>query len=77
MFVSGKHIAARTLCIEKVDVAVLHADNEVHIKQRLFAPLPFVVFNGVIGFAIIAVFIPPVNILCIGFKEFYKFLFGI
>ena len=77
MFIRGKHITARAFGIEKVDVSVFHADNEVDIKESLFATLPLVVFNGIVGFATVAVLIPPVNVLRIGFKEFDKFLFGI
>lgn len=61
MLVGGENIATRTFRIEKVDVSVLHADNEVDVKESLFSTLPFVVFNGVVGFAVIAVLIPPVN----------------
>ena len=77
MLVGCKYITTGAFSIKKINVAVLHADNEVYIEKRLFAALSFVVFNGVVGFTIIAVLIPPVNVLRIGFKEFDKFLFGI
>ena len=77
MLVGGENIAASTFRIEKIDVSVLHADNEVDVKKSLFAALPFMVFNGVVGFAAIAVLIPPVNQLLVCFKEIDIFLFVI
>ncbi len=47
MLVGGKNIAARAFRVEKVYVSVLHADNEVHIKETLFATLPLVVFETI------------------------------
>ncbi len=75
MLFSSKHIAVCTLCIEEIYVPVLHANNKVHIEKCLFTALSPIVFNSIVGFAIIAVFIPPVNVLRIGFKEFDKLLF--
>lgn len=77
MFVSGKNIAPGTLCIKEIDMAVLHADNEVHIEKCLFASLAFRVFNGIVLLAVVTVLIPPVNVLAVGFEEVNKLFFRI
>ena len=77
VFVGGEYIASGTFCVKEIYVAVFHTYNKVDIKQGLLATLAFRVLNSVMLLAVVAVFIPPVDISGIGFEETYKFSFGV
>ena len=71
----GQRIASGTFGVEKIDMPVLHADDEIHIKQGFgFA---FAVGNGVMLFPFVAILVPPVYPFFVCFEEFYELLFRI
>ena len=75
MFLMCQRIASGTFCVEKIDMPVLHTDDEIHIKQSFV--FTFTICNGIMLFPLVTVLVPPVNPFRIRFEEFYKLLFRI
>src|SRR5574344_1282884 len=68
-------VAVLGLCVEEEDLTIVHADDEIHIEERFLA-LAVGVGNGIVFATLVAILIPPVNRVAMGFEEGGKLLFG-
>ena len=63
MLVVRKCITACTFGVEQINMTVFHADDKVHVKQRLTIFIVGIVFYGIVLFAIVSILVPPIYIL--------------
>ena len=77
MLVVRKCVTACTFGVEQINMTVFHADDKVHVKQRLTIFIVGAVFYGVMLFAIVSILVPPIYILFILLQISYEVLFRI
>ena len=68
MLVGGFGVTHFRLGIEEEHLTVLHSHNKINIKQRHVA-IRHLVRDGLMLFALIAILVPPVDAVGMGFEE--------
>ncbi len=75
MFFGGQFIAAGGFGVKQIDMTVFHSDDKVHVEQAFV--LVLTVWDGKVLFSLVAVFIPPVYPLGVGFEKLDELLLGL
>lgn len=66
VFLHGIWVAPRTFGVEEEYLSILHADDEIDVKERLVTSFVFIA-DGIMLPASITILIPPIDILLVVF----------